>query len=303
MILERVTDPIIEPITLAEAKEHIRINNGSFADFLTSSNSIKPDTYAIGTTNGTGVLVVNSYSMVNINVGTTVTSLTCTIQESDDNTNYTDWYTFPVIIAGSQLLEKQYTGIKKYIRVKAVIAGSDAMFDAVILEGQPITIEDTQIEQWITTAREYVEEYQNRALITQTWDLWLDEFPCRSYIEIPRSPLQTVAHIKYYDEDNVAHTFNASLYTVDANTQKGRVFLNAGEIWDNDSLRPFKAVNIQFTAGYGDDASDVPEIERNAIRLMVGHFYENRENANTDRLYTIPDGARALSNFRREILL
>ena len=36
-------------------------------------------------------------------------------------------------------------------------------------------------------------------------------------------------------------------------------------------------VKITFTAGYGDAAGDVPEPLRQALLLLVAHWYERRE--------------------------
>jgi len=115
-------------------------------------------------------------------------------------------------------------------------------------------------------------------LITQTWDYWLDRFPCEDIIDIPKPPLQSITHVKYYDTDNTESTFSNTKYTVDTNDTQGRVFLNDGYSWaDGDSLRQFKGVVIRFVGGYGDVASDVPEEYKQAIKFLVGHFYENRE--------------------------
>src|SRR5688500_5745800 len=37
--------------------------------------------------------------------------------------------------------------------------------------------DDVLIKTLITAAREWVERYTGQALITQTWDYWLDHFP------------------------------------------------------------------------------------------------------------------------------
>ena len=40
------------------------------------------------------------------------------------------------------------------------------------------------------------------------------------------------------------------------------------------------AVNITYTAGYGDPASATPIAIKQAIKILVSHFYENREPTN-----------------------
>jgi uncharacterized phiE125 gp8 family phage protein len=41
--------------------------------------------------------------------------------------------------------------------------------------------------------------------------------------------------------------------------------------------RLLNAFEVAFTAGYGDEASDVPEPLRHAIKLLVAHWFEQRE--------------------------
>ena len=41
--------------------------------------------------------------------------------------------------------------------------------------------------------------------------------------------------------------------------------------------RLLNAYEIAFTAGYGDEASDVPAPIRQALKLLVAHWFEHRE--------------------------
>lgn len=60
------------------------------------------------------------------------------------------------------------------------------------------TIEDTYLGTLITAAREYCEMFQNRAYITQTWELTLDTWP-RFPFKLPMPPLVSVTFIHYHD--------------------------------------------------------------------------------------------------------
>lgn len=141
------------------------------------------------------------------------------------------------------------------------------------------TDEDDLITGWITTAREYAEGYQNRTYITQTWELWLDCWPRGDYIRIPRPPLQVVASVKYYGTDGTEYTMDPGDYIVDAVSEPGRVALGYGKTWPATTLRPVNGIVARYTAGYGDGAEDVPKMVKQAILLMVGHWYRNREAA------------------------
>lgn len=131
----------------------------------------------------------------------------------------------------------------------------------------------------IQAAREYAETFTGRALITQTWDLWMDCWPRGVVLELPRPPLQSVTWIKYFDAEGQEHTVDSAVYLVDTANRPGRVRLRSGQSWPSTTLREMAGVNIRFVAGYGDDPADVPQMIRQAMLLMVGDLYENRESS------------------------
>ena len=136
--------------------------------------------------------------------------------------------------------------------------------------------EDALISGLIKAARNYAENYTNRAFVTQTITAYLDFFPARYCIELPKPNLQNVVHIKYYDSDNAEHTFSSDNYFVDDISFVGRVALNYGKSWPSFTPRRVNAVEIEYVAGYGD-AVKVPESIKQAMLLLVGHWYHNRE--------------------------
>jgi len=60
---------------------------------------------------------------------------------------------------------------------------------------------DRHIQSLIATATNKVEQYLHRRLITQTWKIWLDEWPKENYIELPFGNLASVAQVYYTDTD------------------------------------------------------------------------------------------------------
>lgn len=135
--------------------------------------------------------------------------------------------------------------------------------------------EDNYIQSLITAARQYCEEFQNRAYITQTWELWFDAFPPQPWIRLPRPPLQADGlQVEYFDTNDVRYIFTN--YFIDSVSQPGYISLKEGASWPSNT-RSINGVCITFKAGYGDSADKVPETIKQAIKLLIGHFYEHRD--------------------------
>jgi len=157
--------------------------------------------------------------------------------------------------------------------------------------------EDTRFSALIKVARESVETITRRALISQTWELVLDNWPAADWFEIPLPPLQSVTSIQYKDEDGTESTLSASSYIVDTDSEPGRVHLADGETWPADTLYPVAAIRVRFVAGYGAAGSSVPVSILQAMHLIVGHYYENREAVYATvggNVQTLPMGVAAL---------
>ena len=154
--------------------------------------------------------------------------------------------------------------------------------------------EDALLSSLITAARQYCEGFQRRAYITQTWQMWLDRFPAIDNIYLPWPPLQSVSSIKYYDTEGVESTLHDSNYYVDTNSQPGRLSLNYGKSWPTTALRPTNGVCVTFVCGYGDTAADVPVKVLYGMKLLIGHYYENREAVSQSQLYPAPMSVDAL---------
>ncbi|UCD58645.1 MAG: phage head-tail connector protein [Candidatus Hydrogenedentota bacterium] len=133
--------------------------------------------------------------------------------------------------------------------------------------------DDSLISSLITAARDLAERETRRAFITQTWQMYLDSVAAE--FEIPKPPLQSVESIKVVDQDGNETTVDSSYYDVDlAQNSPGRVKLKSGCCWPTH--RGFASFIIEFKAGYGDAATDVPEALKQGLFVLMGHMYENR---------------------------
>ena len=140
-----------------------------------------------------------------------------------------------------------------------------------------IDTEDDLIDRYIVTARKRVENVLGRALITQTWDYYLDDWPGRDYIVIPYGQLQSVTHVKYTDTASAQTEWSNTEYNFDIVSDPGRVILEYGYTWPSASLHPENPIVIRFVCGYGTAKADVPEPIRQAILFYAAQLYENRE--------------------------
>ena len=138
--------------------------------------------------------------------------------------------------------------------------------------------DDTLIQGYITTAREWVEDYIDRALVTQQLVMKLDAFPAE--IELPRPPMiasgtATAVTITYVTgEAGGTATLSASEYRVDRDSTPGAIRTLYAGSWPSHLIDQ-NSVTVSWWAGYGDSAS-VPQRVKSAILMCVHELYEKR---------------------------
>ena len=137
------------------------------------------------------------------------------------------------------------------------------------------TDEDDLITALIVAARRRAEHLLTRALITQTWELTLDEFPAAD-IQLLKPGVLSIVSVKYLDSAGVEQTVDSADYALDAATIPGWVLLASGASWPT-TYDGANAVRVRFTCGYGPAASDVPADVVAWCKLQVGALYRNRE--------------------------
>lgn len=155
--------------------------------------------------------------------------------------------------------------------------------------------DDAYINSLIVVARRTCEQIANKKFINQTWNLLMDSFPTSMEIRLPKSlsPLVSVTHVKYFDEADQESTFNAGNYVVDIYSQPARIILKRDATWPTDVLRVANGVEVQVVVGFGDEP-DLPQEYKQAMMLLIGHWYENREDVTEVKLDQIPRGAKTL---------
>ena len=139
------------------------------------------------------------------------------------------------------------------------------------------TADDTYIGTIITAARQNVEAHLRRAIISQTWEWVADYWPRGSVIVLPKPPLISVTSVKYTSDAGVEATFSSGDYIVDTDNEPGRIVLKTGKTWPSATLQEANGVRVRYVAGWANAAA-VPAAVRQAVLLVCGSLYENRED-------------------------
>jgi uncharacterized phiE125 gp8 family phage protein len=131
-------------------------------------------------------------------------------------------------------------------------------------------MDNPSLSLMLVAARQRIESFLRRSLITQTWEVILDWGP--AWVELPRPPLQSVTSITVTGLDQNPITANPVTYFV--NVRAGLVGLVPAAIWPVH-ITP-AGWQCTYVAGYGDQPEDVPAAIRLAILNVTASLYENR---------------------------
>lgn len=174
--------------------------------------------------------------------------------------------------------------------VKAHLIGVDWNDDDALLDG------------YISTAREWMEDALNRALITQTIRATHDIprltssplggpiAPPRHIsggLALPRPPLLAVSLVEVETQVATWQTVASTEYAVDPDDEPGRVYLTWGalSLWVAELTFPGARprVRITYTAGYGTAAASVPYQIRQGIKEAAAWLYDHRGESEIPR--------------------
>ena len=150
--------------------------------------------------------------------------------------------------------------------------------------------DDPLIAAFISAARLHVETQTGLALVTQSWRMVLDCWPTNGRVAVRPAPLQALTAARVFDFDGEVRAVDARAFVPDLSTS-------------TLSFKPWAvpmptriAAGIEFdiAVGFGDAAGDVPEPIRQAIRILVAHWHENRAIVAGAAVAPVPSNAAAL---------
>jgi uncharacterized phiE125 gp8 family phage protein len=134
------------------------------------------------------------------------------------------------------------------------------------------TDDDALIAALIAGARMQVEAETRRALMTQSWRLVADRWPADGRIAVRPSPLQSLSAARVYDCANNAQALDVQAFVPDLGAS-ALIFAP----WAVPAPgRPQAGIELDVVVGYGGAATDAPEPLRQAMRLLVAYWYDNR---------------------------
>lgn len=161
--------------------------------------------------------------------------------------------------------------------------------------GLPVSVTefDDLFTSQIKSAREQVESDCERAFLEQTWRLKLEQFPRPTpyyagnlsqanfnirQIELRRCPVIAIVAFTHIDTAGESQSLDVDDdYLQNLEHEPGLLTPPARQSWPA-CLPQMGCVTIDFTCGY-EDADHVPERAKQAMRMLIAHWWRNREAA------------------------
>lgn len=186
----------------------------------------------------------------------------------------------------------------------------------VLIDGpnmEPVSLEDMQtflrvdqteenvlIQALITSARLIIEAQVRRIFIGQTWRFVRNQWPPDDHVPLPLGPVLNLIQVKVYNRNGIGSLVDASLYGLDKTLQPPCVVLN-----QNIPIpgRPVQGIEIDVRLGYGETVADVPQPLRQAIKMLVARWFENRGDITDYAPPVLPGDVLALIAPYRQIRL
>lgn len=132
--------------------------------------------------------------------------------------------------------------------------------------------EDTLLASLIRVARLHLEQSVGLALISQSWRLYLDQWPEAGAVTIARGPVRAIDAVRFYDELGAEAEIVLDGHVLDGIARPARLWLRHRP----DPRRAINGIEVDFTAGFGDGGADVPDMLKRAILVHAAHMYAFR---------------------------
>lgn len=170
--------------------------------------------------------------------------------------------------------------------------------------GEPVTLveakahlresssdEDALITNLIKAARKRIEDETARQFVTATWKMHLDGFPSGD-IQIRKCPVVSVSSITYYDTNGDQQTWASSNYETDLVNEPARIRPAYNVVYPSTRSHKLNAVTVTFVAG--QSVASVDQRAKQAILVLLSHWWWNREAVSELGMHEVPMAAHYL---------
>jgi uncharacterized phiE125 gp8 family phage protein len=146
------------------------------------------------------------------------------------------------------------------------------------------TDDDDLITAYIQAARQKLELETGRAFYTQTRVQRLSQFPTTDRrIKLVGCPVQSITHVKYYDNDGTQSTWSNAEYALRVG-EPNWLQLSYNYSWP-DNRSDDDEIEIEYTCGK-TDVADIEERVKQVIRMTVEYWYDDPDKATMARITT-----------------
>lgn len=153
------------------------------------------------------------------------------------------------------------------------------------------TSEDELIAGLIRAARDEVEQTTGLAMIDQAWRLAVDAVPRSGLLLLRRGPVKAIASVTIYGSEGEGSALDPGAYQLDPLSRPARLHFSERP----SGLRAMNGIEVDFTAGFGEAAVDVPDLLKRAVLALVAHWYEFRASFGArDQPVSYPEGYERL---------
>lgn len=142
--------------------------------------------------------------------------------------------------------------------------------------------DNAYVSTLIDTMQAHLQSAFAFSLFDQGIRLTLDDWPRERECRLPLGPVQTIDSVTWIDSAGDTQTVDAADYYLNPAGQPQTIVLAFGKCWPTGLARGPGSIFVDYTAGYASDTAGVPADVKHAAKLLVGHFFNNREEIITE---------------------
>lgn len=162
--------------------------------------------------------------------------------------------------------------------------------------------DDTLVDDLIQSARLQIEQIINKPLLNTTYKQFQDNFEIsnltnysirdqlafkadintfrtkNAFIRLMKKPVVSISSVTLYDSANNTSTYSSDNYFLD--TAGAKLIINDEAALPTD-IRNRAGIEVEYVAGFGASASDIPEDIKTAAKMYVQSMYDFNRGAET----------------------